>query len=57
MVAPNIFACLEFYFLYSGVVVMVLMQFWVPEEFGAFAALAALVASLNPVKFPARIHR
>ncbi|MDQ3968702.1 MAG: hypothetical protein M3275_09955 [Thermoproteota archaeon] len=56
MVAQRIFACLVFYFFYNGIVV-VLVQFGVPKQLGAFAACAALVAPLNPVKFPARIHR
>jgi hypothetical protein len=56
MVAQTIFASLEFYFFYSGIVV-VLMRFRVPKQLGAFAASAALGAPLNPVKFPARIHR
>ncbi len=56
MVAQSIFACLAFYFFYSGIV-MVLVYFWVPIQLGAFAASAALVAPLNPIKFPARKHR
>lgn len=57
MVAPSIiFACLAFYFFHSSVVV-VLVHFGVPKQLGTFAASAALVAPLNPVKFPARKHR
>lgn len=55
MVAQSIFACLAFYFFYSSVV-MVLMHFGVPIQLGDLAATAALVAPLNPVKFPASKH-
>ena len=56
MAAQTIFACLEFYFFYSGIVV-VLVHFGVPKQLGAYAACATLVASLNPVEFPALIYR
>lgn len=56
MVAQSIFACLAFYFLYSGIVA-VLVHLGMPKQLGAFDASAALVAPLNPVKFPAGIHR
>lgn len=56
MAARIIFACLVFYFFYSGIFVM-LVHFGVPEQLGSFAASAAFIAPLNPVKFPARIHR
>lgn len=56
MAAQIIFGCLVFYFFYSGIDVMP-MDFGVPEQLGSFAASAAFIASLNPVKLPARIYR
>jgi hypothetical protein len=51
----GIFACFVFYLFYSGKV-MVLMHLGMPEQLGNFAASAAFIAPLNPVKFPAGIH-
>ncbi len=56
MAAQSIFVGLVFYFFYSSKV-MVLMHLGVPEQLDTFAASAAFIASLNPVEFPARIHR
>lgn len=56
MAAQIIFGCLVFYFFYSGIDVMP-VDFRVPEQLGSLTASAAFIVSLNPVKFPARIHR
>ena len=56
MAAQIIFGCLVFYFFYSGIVVMP-MDFGVPEQLGTLAAPVALVAPLDPVEFPAGVHR
>lgn len=55
MACQGIFACFVFYLFYSSKV-MVLMHLGMPEQLGNFAASAAFIAPLNPVKFPAGIH-
>ena len=57
MAAQIIFGCLVFYFFYSGIDVMMPMDFGVPEQLGSLAASAAFIVSLNPVKFPPGIYR